>query len=372
MLKLLRRVNWLPLFWVVFLIYPVRDFLAVPRPAGEGAVFGAALIVLLYLYAKNFMILDSLPPGRAWNRAAVAATFGMYGLAEGLRLDSAATFLIYAAALAGFQPDLRLTLGVLGALLGLLGLQVGLGQMDITALLYVSFMAVAVGVGNAYSYRWMERGIRMQQLQAEKERLVRDAERERIGRDLHDLLGHTLSVIVLKSQLASRLTELDPARAVREIHEVERISREALQEVRAAVRGYRGSGLNAELGRCKVALDAAGITLEYEGEPLDLTAPVEQVLELALREAVTNVVRHSGARRVRVRIGAAGPHVELEVHDDGRGGLAPEGAGLTGMRERVRALGGELVRDGRAGTRLLVRLPRTDASAPSRPRQVLA
>lgn len=112
--------------------------------------------------------------------------------------------------------------------------------------------------GNHASYRRRVADAQLAAAHAEQERLAAEAERERIARDLHDLLGHTLSVIVLKSELAGKLAGRDPARAAEEIREVERISREALGEVRAAVSGYRGSGLSAELARAKVALDAAG------------------------------------------------------------------------------------------------------------------
>jgi two-component system sensor histidine kinase DesK len=135
------------------------------------------------------------------------------------------------------------------------------------------------------------------------------------------------------------------------------VSREALAQVRAAVRGYRTRGLPDELARARQTLEDAGLSVDCSAGSVALDAAHEGVLALALREAVTNVVRHAGARSCRVRLSEDGGRALLEVHDDGRGGLDPEGFGLTGMRERIQALGGTLERDGSAGTRLVIRLP---------------
>ena len=189
------------------------------------------------------------------------------------------------------------------------------------------------------------------------EHLAKIAERERIARDLHDLLGHTLSVIVLKSELASRLAEKDPARAANEIRDVERISRDALAQVRAAVRGYRSAGFENEVRQAREALEAAGVQVEASLQPAPLTPSQESVFALALREAVTNVVRHAHATVCRLTLRRDGPFCELEIADNGRGGALEEGSGLSGMRERVEALGGILERDGSHGTLLRIRVP---------------
>jgi two-component system sensor histidine kinase DesK len=198
---------------------------------------------------------------------------------------------------------------------------------------------------------------RLELAQGEIDRLARIAERERIARDLHDLLGHTLSVIVLKSELASKLAEKDPPRAAQEIRDVERISREALAEVRAAVRGYHSVGLEAELEHAREALTAAGIEFDVKVEPVTVSASQESVVALAIREAVTNIVRHAGAKSCQLWLRCRYFGCELEIADDGRGGSAPDGFGLSGMRERVEALGGTLERDGSQGMRLILRLP---------------
>ena len=191
--------------------------------------------------------------------------------------------------------------------------------------------------------------------QDEIEHLAKVAERERIARDLHDVLGHTLSLIILKSELASKLADRDPQRARDEIRDVERISREALSEVRQAVRGYR-AGLQQELDGATAMLRAAAIELTTECEPVPLAAGQEAILALALREAVTNVVRHSDASHCTIAMRRVDDAIRLTISDDGRGG-GQDGAGISGMRERIATLGGSVARDGSHGTTITVTLP---------------
>ena len=189
--------------------------------------------------------------------------------------------------------------------------------------------------------------------QEEIERIAKLAERERIARDLHDVLGHTLSVVVLKSELAQKLMTRDPSRALQEMAEVERISRQGLAEVREAITGYRSSGLAAEIEHVRDTLTAAGIDATIEAPPGRRCAPAQETaLSLALREAATNVIRHSAATRCHIKFYAQDGSALMEVQDDGRGGDAPFGNGLTGMRERIQALGGALMRETDRGTRL--------------------
>ncbi|HEU4559772.1 MAG TPA: sensor histidine kinase, partial [Longimicrobium sp.] len=197
---------------------------------------------------------------------------------------------------------------------------------------------------------------RLRLAQDEVRHLAAVAERERIARDLHDVLGHTLSLIVLKSQLASRLAGRDPERAAQEIRDVEQVSRKALAEVREAIRGYRGS-LEDEIARAGSLLRAAGIHAELSVELLPMHRAAEEALALALREAVTNTVRHAEASTCTVRISAADGTCTLVVADDGRGVIRSEGQGLRGMRERVEALGGRVAWECRGGTTLIVTMP---------------
>ena len=193
----------------------------------------------------------------------------------------------------------------------------------------------------------------------EVRRLAASTERERIGRDLHDLLGHTLSMVALKSELAGRLIERDPHAARREIADVEKVAREALSQVRSAVSGIRAAAMAAELASARLLLEAAGVQMEYWHDPQALPPDVETCLAMVLREAVTNIQRHARANRVEVTVITGAERVVMRVRDDGRGGVNERGNGLTGMRERIEARGGTLQIDsprGR-GTSIEVALP---------------
>ncbi len=193
--------------------------------------------------------------------------------------------------------------------------------------------------------------------QAEVRRLAAVAERERIGRDLHDLLGHTLSLITIKAELAAKLASRGDSRAEQEIREVERISRGALREIREAVSGLRRADLGAELANARLACEAGNVRLTIDTRPFDLSPDRQATLALCLREAITNVVRHAAAGQCRVVLVREDGWMRLMVEDDGRGGAIREGAGLAGMRERVEEAGGAMTIETARGVTLTVRIP---------------
>ncbi|MBO3748557.1 hypothetical protein J5X84_20975 [Streptosporangiaceae bacterium NEAU-GS5] len=179
------------------------------------------------------------------------------------------------------------------------------------------------------------------ELKATRQELARVAvseERARFSRDLHDLLGHTLSVMVVKAEAVRRLAPRDAAAAAREAADIERIGREALTEVREAVTGYRGRGLTVELDNARRALADAGIGATIRTPILDLPPETDALLGWAVREGVTNVIRHSHATRCEITLDDAG----LRITDNGRGDTGGSGHGLSGLRERVQAVGGTL------------------------------
>ncbi len=186
-------------------------------------------------------------------------------------------------------------------------------------------------------------------------------ERLRFARDLHDLLGHTLSVIVVKAEVVRRVATADPAAAAQQATEIEQIGRQALVEIREAVTGYREGGLAEELDRARASLRDAGIepTVRTSGQPLPPT--VDALLTWAVREGVTNVIRHSKARTCRIEVGRTDSRAYTEIVDDGGGGAgaASPGNGLRGLRERMAAVGGEVCAGPAkaGGYRLAVDLP---------------
>ena len=378
--EVIKKPNWgrfwrlFPLVWLVYLYFPVAGVLSSAEPGTVKLLILLGVAVFVWLWTQLYSQRGArvrharhLETHQIWVLAGYLwclVLFAGLTLLPGVLSGNSFTFLVYAAAVAGFQRSFRVALwGLIGAMFAMFvpgWLGAGpLGVFDIVQVLLLSSFAM---YGNHAGFRQGMAQQRLAEVQLEKEKLAADAERERIARDLHDLLGHTLSVIVLKSELASKLADKNPVRAIEEIREVERISREALSEVRAAVQGYRGSGLSAELARSKVALDAAGVRLILERPPLALPPATEAGISMVLREAVTNIVRHARAQNCTVVIEQRGETYWLKVQDDGVGGLSPEGSGLTGMRERVRALGGELRREGEDGTRLSAQFPVAQSS----------
>lgn len=196
----------------------------------------------------------------------------------------------------------------------------------------------------------------------EREQLAHDArhqlavvaERERVARDVHDVLGHSLTALSVKAELAARLVEVDPARAKAELVSIQATARQALAEVRATVGGLRAGNLEAELAAAPLVLADAGVTTEVVGTVADTDPRHRALLAWVLRESVTNVVRHARAESVLIELGPRG----ITVSDDGTGLTGPEGNGLRGMRERVSGAGGTIeVTPATPGTRVRVVLP---------------
>ncbi|MEU5216344.1 sensor histidine kinase [Streptomyces sp. NPDC020807] len=203
----------------------------------------------------------------------------------------------------------------------------------------------------------------VRQLLVTREELARAAvekERLRFSRDLHDLLGHTLSVIVVKSEAARRLAPHDLDAALAQVGDIESVGRQALTEIREAVTGYREGSLTAELDRARDALSSAGISpVVHQAGPLP-EPQTEALLGWVVRESATNAIRHSGATSCVIALDGTPDRIRLTVTDDGRGplGQAP-GTGLVGLRERVAAAGGTLTTGPgpRGGFRVTAELP---------------
>jgi two-component system sensor histidine kinase DesK len=270
----------------------------------------------------------------------------------------ASTFFIFAAACGVFIVDTEADgIKILLAVEVAAGLTWWAFHLNGWFLLFANGLTFVVGASNIHFAQRSRTNKKLIRANDEIEHLAKVAERERIARDLHDVLGHTLSVIILKSELAGKLMDRDPQRAGNEIREVEQISRQALSEVRDAIRGYRSQGLVAELAQAKSTLETAGVAVKCDTAKMVLPALQESVLSMAVKEAVTNVVRHAQARNCSLRLEQENGSYRLEIEDDGRGGPQNEGNGLRGMRERVEMLGGTLHRDSQAGTKLTITLP---------------
>jgi two-component system, NarL family, sensor histidine kinase DesK len=348
--------RWMPLVWLPFLIwFFVNPYWQHARPLlWIGNTFYGLFFIWLYLYS-----FSRSEPRRLY---AIAAMTLMAAIAIPINANGAC-LLVYAVAAGGFTTSLRrvallviLNVAILGFYSYRLHLPIGFWGSMLLLIVLVGFMTHNGAVSHCAAEK-------LRVANEEIEHLAKVAERERIARDLHDLLGHTLSLITLKAELARKLVDRDPQRAKLEMQDVEQTSRAALADVREAISGYRGQGLTSELVRARRTLETAGISVDCDTSDVPLSPAQESVLALALREAVTNVVRHAQAQRCSVRLSRDEEICTLEIADNGRGANAPEGNGLRGMRERLESIGGSLQRQTAAGTRLVIHLPLASATS---------
>src|SRR5579871_4440677 len=316
-----------------------------------------ATLVFLVLYFGLFWV--SCRQGLLHLAAMILMGFGFAKFNGG-----ATTFFIFAAACGPFVVDTEPDgFKVLAAVEAAAVLTWWILHLNGWFLLFAAGLSFVIGISNIHFAQRNRTNAKLIRAQGEIEQLAKVAERERIARDLHDVLGHTLSVIILKSELAGKLMERDPVRARAEIADVEQTSRAALAEVRSTIRGYRAHSLEAELKNARATLETAGVAVQAESAEVPLTPAQESVVALVVREAVTNVVRHAEAHNCHLRLAPLNGTCLLEIQDDGRGGAQEEGNGLRGMRERIEALGGTLKRETKAGTKLIVQFPLQTAKA---------
>ena len=343
-------LGWTPYGWLIylslFILYALRS-----RSAAGWVIEGGTLIVFLVLYFRAFWVRG---------RQLLLFAFGMValGVLTSPRNPGASAFFIYGASFLGDAARPAVAARWLLLVVAIVGAEALLVPLPPFTWIPAVVFSLIIGGTNIHFAEVRRKDRALLAARGAAEHMAVVAERERIARDLHDLLGHTLSVIVIKSELASKLADRDPARAAAEIRDVEQISRDALQEVRGAIHGYRGESLEQELASGRAALAAAGVVLSSDFGPLPLGPDVERAVALAVREAITNVIRHASAVNCRISAEVTAREVRVTVEDDGVGGNRPEGAGLSGMRVRLAAVGGTMTRDAKQGTRLVLTVPR--------------
>jgi two-component system sensor histidine kinase DesK len=215
---------------------------------------------------------------------------------------------------------------------------------------------VLSGLVVAIIYRFLDAVAELRSTREELARSAVDAERLRFARDMHDLLGHTLSVMVVKAQAARKLAGRDPVLAAQQAMDIEEIGRGALTEVRQAIAGYRGRGLVRELEAARTALADAGLTVTVQQDGPPVPAEADALLGWVVREGATNVIRHSSGHQCEIEVRSSGGCVTVTIRDDGSGAptgprsspwaATPRGAsgghGIDGLRERLAADGGTL------------------------------
>jgi len=339
--------RWAPAFaslWLFFLLDPL-----LAAWSGRGTVRG--VVGLLATVAFGLLYLAVWLRGRAERSrlsknpplvtavtylvallvvgGVVVATVGESGLACSVYL-AVACVMVLPPRLAG-PLVVATTIGVLA-----LGPLAGWGSQVGTAFGVAAASLAIFGLRTVLS-----RNVDLLRAHRENAELAVENERTRLARDLHDILGHSLTVITVKAELAQRLFDVDPERARTEVADLERLSRDALADVRRAVEGYRELTLPGEIARARNVLTTVGIAAEVPGSADQVPSELRELFAWTIREGVTNVVRHSGARSCTVAL----TPTSVEVRDDGRGCPAPpgSGSGLAGLRERAAALGAVVV-----------------------------
>lgn len=357
-------------FWLFFLWQPLAALLAPPLTVSKVlSLCGMAVFIGIYLWItwqEAFRLTRETPMAidATWQTwAPIAILLGLsivMTLSEG---QAALGSLIYvSASLCGRLTAWRAAAAVVG--LTLLAVLLGAAtNSPLSATGQIFFIIPAVGSLVYFFSRAIRVNQELRLARQEIARLAVSEERLRFARDLHDLLGHTLSLITLKSELARRLVSASPEQAAIELGDIESAARQALTEVREAVADYRQPTLASELRAARELLTAAGVTCTQRGQPEPLSASAEAALSWAVREGVTNVIRHSHARSCVISLTQREGRVGVEVRDDGAANPVATGAtrgnGLAGLKERVVALGGacEAGPAPQGGFRLAVSLP---------------
>ncbi len=382
----------LSLVWLVFLVLPLRELLTsnISTLRLLVALAAIAAFVSAYLWLVLGSFLNRSTGSDTAPRSVVIAVLGLLtvlvlflAISYG---NSWLYFLIFSATSAAMRLPTRQSVW---AILGLMVLAASVGwfsRMGWQDLMTVELLIGGTGLSMVGVRRMLSTIRELRAAREEIARLAVSEERLRFARDLHDLLGHSLSLITLKSELAGRLLPDAPKKASEEVRDIEGTAREALREVREAVAGYRLPTLAAELEGAREMLDAAGICCRVEQSAGTLPPQVDAVFAWAIREGVTNVIRHSRARNCEIRVTRHGGETCVEIVDDGRGAatentkIASDGSGLRGLAERVAEARGrvEYGLRGTKGFRIVVTLPLGDnvladeATLPTEPERARA
>ncbi len=353
--------GWTPYVWLVYAV-PFIVFPAVYGPGTYGWLpHAAGLAVFLSLYFRAYWVDGT-------ERLAFCVALALLGVVLTPINAGAAIFFVYAASFVG-----EVRTGVPAVL--------WIGGITATGVVTawwahwfhpalvsgVAVFAPLIGFLNVHYAMTRRRDGSLALAQAEIARLAADAERHRIAADVHDVLGQSLSLIVLKAELASKLLSRDGQAAAAEVADIEQTSRQALAEVRRVVTGIRAASLATEWDRARSVLSTAGVYVTRQPETIDpavlsgVAPQAEHALAMAVREAVTNVIRHARATTCRLVLTPESSVIRCEVADNGVGGVVEEGNGLRGMRARLLEVRGAFTCESGSGTRLTFSVPRPPA-----------
>lgn len=323
-------------FYLVYLAFYFFPWLF-QTPSGKdvlAAVVAIAIFIPIYFHGAKQRGLNSWPHIIAMSLIGflVSPFFGAHGV-----------FHIYASVQAGFlRPERSAWIAIilLVVVFGLFSLLTGQAWWDFA---FPIFVGIVTAVGTISTASKIEQHQSLERSRELDQHLAKLKERERIAQDLHDLLGQTLTMVSLKSEVALKLFDTRPDQAKQEIEEIRGAARTALKDVREAVAGMNTTTLKAELQGANRVLSSANIHLSIEGTMPDLNPQTDHVIALAVREAMTNIVRHSQASEAVFSVATKDDALLIVIKDDGQvAKLDTEGSGLTGLRKRIEDLGGSI------------------------------
>jgi len=312
------------------------------------ACVAIAVFIPIYFHGFKQTGIKSLPHVAAMSLVgfAVSPFFGSHGV-----------FHIYAMVQAGYLRPERtawITVIVLSIIYSIFAL---LTQQDWWDFFFPLFMGLMVTIATISAAGRIEQTQQLQRTRELDQHLAAVGERERIAQDLHDLLGQTLTMVALKSDVATKLFDSKPKQAKQELNEIRDAARGALKDVREAVAGMNRTTINAELKRATQILASANIKLSLSGNVPNLKPEVDQVLGLAVREAMTNIARHSQAKRARFEVINDETFLTVVIEDDGDNDTLTEGSGLKGLRKRVDEIGGIIKIEQTPGLKMSIQVP---------------
>ncbi|MED0960204.1 sensor histidine kinase [Bacillus paramycoides] len=353
-----KHMGFFPYMWLVYLLFPIYNLTQV---SGGKLAIGIGMLMLfivtyrqLYFVQKTFILWACIQMLLTFLFAVFYNPFMIF-------------FGFFTASAMGFAPSKKIFRVLLGLLIVMLGafIFVNVNQLTTTSLvnivpMFILMLLTPFGMRNFNQKKMLKN--QLNEANEQIKDLVKREERQRIARDLHDTLGHTLSLITLKSQLVEKLIVKNPERVSIEAKEITQTSRTALKQLRELISDMRMITVEEELEQIKAILQAANIELEVKQEANSSSlSPIEQnIVGMCLREAVTNVVKHSKATRCTVSVLESQGELILKVEDNGIG-LADQnhdGNGIRGMKERIALIDGFVELDTiNSGTLLTVKVP---------------
>ena len=339
-----------PEFFLAYLVFYFFPWLFQTPTINDvvAASVAISLFIPIYFHGHKQTGINGLPH---------IAAISLIGFAVSPFFGSHGVFHIYAMVQTGFiRPERKawITVAALSIIYCIFALLTKQSWWDI---IFPVFMGLMITVATISAAGRMEQAQQLQRARELEQHLAAVSERERIAQDLHDLLGQTLTMVAIKSDVATKLFDSKPEQAKQELSDIRDAARMALKDVREAVAGMNKTTVKAELKRAEQILASANIQLTIRGELLNLTPELDQVLGLAVREAMTNIVRHSQAKRANFEITNDGEFLRVSIEDNGQQDRLIEGSGIKGLRKRIAAIGGSTNLEQTPGLKMLIQIP---------------